>query len=229
LIIVEFYDIMEAEILTKGDVQMLKTLIPAILAGICIGLGGTVSLSVDNGVVGALLFSIGLLTSLAFGLNLFTGKVGYALDNKPSYIGTLAIIWVGNFIGTGLFALLLRFTRVYETIAAKAQGLADTKLADNPVSILLLAIGCGLCMYIAVHQYKQQESTLRCLFVIFPVMVFILCKFEHVIANMFYFSLSGTFSLKMLAYLLVMTAGNSIGGLLIPAAGKLTAIADKQK
>ena len=201
----------------------MKTFILAVLAGICIGLGGTVCLSVENSVVGALLFSIGLLTILAFGFNLFTGKVGYALDNKPSYIGTLVIIWLGNLCGTGLVALLVRFTRVYETLEAKAQGLVDTKLADSPISILLLAIGCGMCMFIAVDQYKKQESMVKALFVIFPVMVFILCKFEHVIANMFYFFLAGSFTLKTLAYLLIMTVGNSIGGLLIPAATKLSA------
>ncbi|MBQ8510536.1 MAG: formate/nitrite transporter family protein [Clostridia bacterium] len=200
---------------------MRKTLFPAILAGLCIGLGGTVCLSVDNSVVGALLFSIGLLTILAFGFNLFTGKVGYALDNPPSYIGTLAIIWLGNLIGTSLMALLLRFTRVYGTIAPKAQSMVDSKLGDTPVSILLLAIGCGMCMYIAVQAYKTQTSTLKCVFVIFPVMVFILCKFEHVIANMFYFALCGSFTLKTLGYLLIMTIGNSIGGLLIPAVSRL--------
>ena len=204
----------------------MKTLIPAILAGICIGLGGTVYLSVENSVVGALLFSIGLLTILAFGFNLFTGKVGYALDNPPSYIGTLAIIWLGNFIGTGLMALLVRLTRVGDALAAKADILSAQKLADNPISILLLAIGCGMCMYIAVHQYKKQESMLRCLFVVFPVMVFILCKFEHVIANMFYFALAGSYlsdTVTTFLYLIVMTAGNSIGGLLLPAAEKLGA------
>ena len=203
-----------------------KILIPAILAGLCIGLGGTVCLSVENGVVGALLFSIGLLTILAFGFNLFTGKVGYALDNPPSYIGTLAIIWLGNFIGTGLMGIMVRFTRVGDALAEKAANLAAQKLGDNLVSILLLAIGCGMCMYIAVHQYKKQESMLRCLFVVFPVMVFILCKFEHVIANMFYFALAGSWldePVKVFLWLLVMTAGNSIGGLLLPAAEKLTA------
>ncbi len=197
------------------------TLIPAILAGFCIGLGGTVCLSVENGVIGALLFSIGLFTILAFALNLFTGKVGYALDNKPSYIITLAVIWLGNLIGTGLMALLVRFTRIYDTVALKAQSLVDAKLADTPISILLLAIGCGMCMYIAVHQFKCQTGTLQCVFVILPVMVFILSKFEHCIANMFYFFLAGSFTLKTLGYLLIMTLGNSIGGLLIPAAQKL--------
>jgi len=201
---------------------MKKTFLLALLAGLCIGLGGTVCLSVDNGVVGAALFSIGLLTILAFGFNLFTGKVGYALDNKPSYIGTLAVIWLGNLAGTGLMAALVRFTRIYETVRAKADVLVSQKLADEPVSILLLAIGCGMCMFIAVDQYKKQDSMVKALFVVFPVMVFILCKFEHCIANMFYFFLSGSFTLKTLGYLLVMTLGNSIGGMLIPAVTKLS-------
>jgi len=200
----------------------MRTFLLALLAGLCIGLGGTVCLSVDNGVVGAALFSIGLLTILAFGFNLFTGKVGYALDNKPSYIGTLAVIWLGNLAGTGLMAALVRFTRIYETVRAKADVLVSQKLADEPVSILLLAIGCGMCMFIAVDQYKKQDSMVKALFVVFPVMVFILCKFEHCIANMFYFFLSGSFTLKTLGYLLVMTLGNSIGGMLIPAVTKLS-------
>lgn len=200
---------------------MLKTFINAILAGLCIGLGGTVCLSVENSILGAFLFSIGLLSILAFGFNLFTGKVGYALENKPSYLGTLAIIWLGNLAGTGLMALLLRFTRVYDTLYAKVSAMADTKLADTPVSILLLAVGCGLCMYIAVDSFKTQTDILRCILVVLPVMVFILCKFEHCIANMFYFWLAGSFTLKTLAYVIVMSLGNSIGALIIPAARKL--------
>ncbi len=209
----------------KSVSSFISTLILAVMAGICIGIGGVVYLSVENSVVGALLFSIGLLTILAFGFNLFTGKVGYALENPPAYIGTLAIIWFGNFIGTGLMALLVRFTRVYETLAPKAETIVASKLTDTPVSILLLAIGCGLCMYIAVEQYKKQEGMLRCLFVIFPVIVFILSKLEHVIANMFYFALAGSYvdvPVNTFLYLLVMTVGNSIGGLLIPAVKKLT-------
>ncbi len=200
---------------------MKKTILLAILAGICIGLGGTVYLSVENKVVGAALFSIGLLTILAFGFNLFTGKVGYALENNWTYIGTLAEIWLGNLIGTGLVALLVRFTRVYDTLAPKVKSIVEAKLSDNPISILLLAIGCGMCMFIAVDQYKKQHSMVKALFVIFPVMVFILCSFEHCIANMFYFALAGSFTLKTLVYLIVMTVGNSIGGLLIPAFTKL--------
>ena len=198
---------------------MKKTLVLAILAGLCIGLGGTVYLSVDNPVVGAALFSIGLLTILAFGFNLFTGKVGYALENKSSYIGTLMLIWFGNLIGTGLLALCLWYTRIYESkLQEKVDAIVKVKLDDNPSSILLLAIGCGLCMFIAVDQYKKRSSMVRALFVIFPVMTFILCSFEHCVANMFYFILAQSFTFKTFVYLLIMTVGNSIGGLLIPTA-----------
>ena len=195
---------------------MKKNLLLSVLAGICIGIGGTVFLSVENKIVGAALFSIGLLTILAFGFNLFTGKVGYALDNSYCYIGTLALIWLGNLIGTCAFALLVSCTRVYETLGPKVQDIVAVKLSDNLFSIFILAIGCGMCMFIAVDQYKKCTSTVKALFVIFPVMVFILCSFEHCIANMFYFALAKSFTVKTLLYLLVMTLGNSVGGLLIP-------------
>ena len=195
---------------------MKKNLLLSILAGICIGLGGTVFLSVENKVVGAALFSIGLLTILAFEFNLFTGKVGYAVYNSSRYIGTLVLIWIGNFIGTSIFAFLIGCTRVYETLGPKVKDIAAVKLADDPLSIFLLAVGCGICMFIAVDQYKKRTSTVKALFVIFPVMVFILCSFEHCIANMFYFVLAKSFTAKTFAYLVIMTLGNSLGGILIP-------------
>ncbi len=200
---------------------MKKTLTLAILAGICIGLGGTVYLSVDNPVVGAALFSVGLLAILGYGFNLFTGKVGYLLDNKPSYIGTLMLIWLGNLIGTSIVAIFLSFTRVYEKLYAKVESIVETNLSDNIISILLLGIGCGICMFIAVDQYKKRSSMVRALLVIFPVMTFILCSFEHCIANMFYFVLAGSFTVKTLIYLLVVTIGNTIGGLIIPVGKKI--------
>jgi len=53
--------------------KTLKTFVGAVLAGISIGLGGLVFLAVDNKVIGAALFTVGLFTVCTFGLNLFTG------------------------------------------------------------------------------------------------------------------------------------------------------------
>ena len=48
------------------------------------------------------------------------------------------------------------------------------------------------------------------------IMVFILCGFEHCVANMFYFSMAGAWSGKAVLYLIVMTVGNGVGGVIFP-------------
>ncbi|MBE6996248.1 MAG: formate/nitrite transporter family protein, partial [Ruminococcaceae bacterium] len=51
--------------------------------------------------------------------------------------------------------------------------------------------------------------------------VFILCGFEHCVANMFYFSVANVWSAKTVLYLLVMSVGNAVGGVLIPLCRQL--------
>ena len=87
----------------------LATFVYAILAGVCIGLGGTVFLRLKDAftggnVVGALLFAIGLFAICTRGYNMFTGKACYLFDNKPGYVVTLLVIWLGNLVGTGFLA-----------------------------------------------------------------------------------------------------------------------------
>jgi formate/nitrite transporter FocA (FNT family) len=55
------------------------------------------------------MFSLGLLTVLIFKLELFTGKAGLLAANEMK-IGKLSEIWIGNFIGTAIVAILLTFT-----------------------------------------------------------------------------------------------------------------------
>lgn len=52
---------------------MKKIFLSAILAGMVIGFGGTVFLSVENTVIGSLFFTIGLFVVCTRGLHLFTG------------------------------------------------------------------------------------------------------------------------------------------------------------
>lgn len=198
---------------------VIKNLILSIYSGLCIGLGGTVYLSCDNKILGSFLFGLGLFTILNFGFNLFTGKVGYFVNNKPSYWGFLGIVWLGNFIGTFLFAKMIAATRYGATLQVKANALCLVKDGDSIVSLLVLGIFCGMLMFIAADGYKNIENQVGKVVVVFlPVMVFILSGFEHCIADMFYFSLAGDFSALMLKSLIVITVGNSIGGGLIPLA-----------
>lgn len=198
--------------------ERMRQLVSAIIAGMMIAMGGTVYLAQENPVIGSFLFSIGLFTVLVFQLQLYTGKIGYLVFQKPVYLVELAITWVGNLMGTSLVAFMVQNTRNYKGIAERVAGMAATKLGDGLLSIFCLAVFCGILMFIAVDVYRNVEgATLKFAGAFLPVMVFILSGFEHVIANMFYFALADAWSGQAVVALAVMTLGNSLGGMLIPA------------
>lgn len=200
----------------------IEILIKSILAGIMIGIGGTIYLSLDDKIVGSILFAIGLFIIVVYSFNLYTGKIGYLINNfNKKYIRELIITLIGNFIGTLFVGFILKYTRIYTMISEKAKTLADIKLNDTLISILILSFFCGILMYLAVNTYKEVKDIGKYLAVFLGVIVFILCGFEHCIANMYYFSVSSTWSLNTLLYLLVMILGNSLGGILIPLCNKV--------
>ena len=171
--------------------------------------------------VGAILFAIGLFTIFHFGFDLYTGKVGYALENKPLYIIDLLVIILGNFIG----CLLVGFMMPSETAVAFVNSRMNFVSSDsmNYFRVLFKGILCGLLMFIAADYYKKTKGFLAA-FVAVPV--FILSGFEHSIADMFYFASaffqnSDCFNLGEGAlFILVVIIGNAIGGLLIPLCQK---------
>ncbi len=201
--------------------RFIDTFLRAVMTGFSIGIGGVVSLCCDNRYLGAFLFGTGLFIILSFGFNLYTGKVGYAVENKPSYILDLGVIWLGNLAGTAAMGGMILCTRLAEAIAPKAEEMCAVKLADSPVSIFILSIFCGMLMFIAADGYKVIDSSVcKTLAIFLPVMVFILSGYEHCIANMFYYTIAGAWSVKSVGYLLIMTLGNAVGGIFIPLVKK---------
>lgn len=201
--------------------QRIASFLYSILAGVSISIGGIVFLSLDNKVTGAIFFSLGLFTVCTFGFNLFTGKVGYIFENKPSYLLFLLQVWVGNLLGSLITGNLIRLTRI-SSISEKAKVLCDTKLNDSLLSIFILAVFCNILMFVAVDGFKTNQHEIgKYIGIFMGVIVFILCGFEHCVANMFYFSVTNVWSGKTILYLLVMTLGNACGGVLIPLARQL--------
>lgn len=196
-----------------------RIFLKAAAAGITIGIGGAVYLTLENKVIGAVLFGVGLYTIVLNGLFLYTGKVGYLISakDKKAYILQLIFTWLGNLAGTALAAAAISATRI-RNLGRTAEVICKTKLADTPHSILILAVFCGILMYVAVDGFREKGNPL---ILFFCVTVFILCGFEHCIANMFYFSLAGAWSLRAVIYLLLMTLGNSVGGILLPLVKKV--------
>lgn len=198
--------------------KKLNTLISGIIGGGAISLGGMVFLSSDNKIIGALFFTIGLFTICTFNFNLFTGKICYIWENKISYFIDTLIIWVGNLTGCFLTSNLFMMTRIGESASFMAADLLEIKLSDQYLSVFILAIFCNICIYIAVDGFKNNKHEIgKYLSIFLGVMVFILCGFEHCVANMFYISMAGLWSGTSLVFILVNTLGNALGGWIIPA------------
>ncbi|MDD6155082.1 MAG: formate/nitrite transporter family protein [Eubacteriales bacterium] len=189
----------------------LKIFISAIAAGCSISFGGMVFLSLDNKIAGAFFFTVGLFIICTFGFHLFTGKVAYVLHNDKQYAISLPVIWIGNLIGAFLTAHIFLATRI-AGITEKAQAMCQIKADDSLLSLFILGIECNIFVYLAVEGYNKNPHEIgKYLSLVFGIMVFILCGFEHCVADMFYISVAGMWSLNMFVRVLVITAGNIVG------------------
>jgi formate/nitrite transporter FocA (FNT family) len=192
----------------------LRSLYSAIIAGFMIGLGCIIFLSIENKILGSLFFAVGLLTILLLKLDLFTGKAPYICQNDLSYCGYVGIVWLGNFIGTGLAAGIIKYTRLSESLFTKCFALVDLKTADSLTSLFILGILCGILMYVAVdtfNKHGQSKNFSSTILTLLCVCVFIISGYEHSVADMFYFMLVLPIEHWWLQ-LIVITAGNLIGG-----------------
>ena len=177
------------------------------LAGALIGIGGMAFLSVESRVLGAALFSLGLLAVIILECNLYTGKVGYI--SKKSEIGTLAIMCLHNFIGAAVAGaaayILMRDSQA-------AASLAEKKLNLPLIDVCIKSILCGVMIYLAVELYKRSKQILL---VVMPIMIFILCGFEHCVADVFYFAAAGIINLRAALFIVICILGNAIGSLAV--------------
>jgi len=199
----------------------MKTFIKAIMGGVAISSGGTIYLTLENHIVGALLFSIGLFTIYTFGLNLYTGKVCYIVNEELSFFKTILAVYFGNMVGTVGTGYLFRQTKLAKLIDHTVE-IVDLKLSDTLFSTFIMAIMCGIMMSIAVIGFQTiKDGVEKNIALIFPIMVFILSGYEHSIADMFYFSMADAWSAKAVLYIAVISLGNLVGGCLIPLSAKI--------
>ena len=194
--------------------RSLKVFIKAVAAGLCISIGAASYLSCDNKIVGSLLFTTGLFTICFFGLNLYTGKIGYALD-MPHPIDCLTT-WAGNVVGCICGGALLRYA--IPSLAEVGRSVTEAKLSLPIMRAVVLGIFCGILMYIAVHNFNQNPHMIgKCIGILVCIPAFIICGFEHSIANVVYFTLgirSAAELLNMLVFTLAVSVANAIGAIL---------------
>ncbi len=221
------------------------TLLQSILAGMFIGFGGTAAIRVADkfhisdglgSIMSAFVFTIGFVLIITLGVQLFTSNnlmVLNVLDKKERVKKVLmnwGIVWGGNLIGTFFIGLLLVLANAYNTTELEyISHIVEKKVHLDFLSAILLGIGCNMIIVLTVMLVNATNDYLGKVFVaIFGVMVFLLCGFEHVVANMYYFSLGGLLNYASVTEilfnnLLPVTIGNILGGgILIPVMFHLT-------
>lgn len=186
----------------KTQKQIFMIFLKAVYAGFAIGIGGIVYLSVENKIIASLLFSFGLLTIVVQGYNLYTGKIGFV--KQIGELPEMLLIILGNYFGA-LFAAGMANAA---SLNIDSRKLAALKLSKTPLQIFLLSVFCGVMMYLAIDNYNKSKHFL---FVIAPIMIFILSGYEHSVADMFYFDLAQSFHLKTFGYIGLMLLGNGVG------------------
>ncbi len=235
----------------KANDGALKTFISAMFAGAFIALGAIgnqlVSSTVESASVarflGACVFPIGLMMVTFVGVHLFTGNsliFTSVLDGKTS-VGRMfrnwGIVYAGNFAGGILVALILTACGTFDfgsgALAATVVSAAKSKCSLGFGEAFLRAIMCNVLVCIAVWAtYAAKSMTGKLMGLFFPTMLFVLCGFEHCVANM-YFIPAGLFAAgkygidagaanwgaMFVNNLIPVTLGNMVGGTLIIALG----------
>lgn len=191
------------------------------LAGIMLCIGCAVNLSSENPILGAFLFSLGLFAIIKLNFGLYTGKAGYMAVNPPSYIGEVALALAGNICGAAIGGAMLGLTRFSNGFADSAAVILSVKFADSYLSTFFLSMFCGILMFTAVEGNKRAmaagDGTGALFAVSVPVMVFIICGFNHCIADICYFFISGCVDIAAaVPYFIFVILGNAAGCMLIP-------------
>ena len=169
----------------------------AVIAGLLIGLGVIINTQTKPPILGALLFSFGLLTIIHLKLPLYTGKIGYLKDK-------LVLILCFNLIGIGITvaAYYIANPQFHELIGAAA----SVKFEKTYAQMLFGGIFCGMLIHFAVKCKVPYLTSMA-------VIIFILIGAEHCIADFPY--LLTTLSLSHIGKFLMVILGNSIGAILI--------------
>lgn len=178
----------------------------SVAASLMISLGVAVLLSV-GAPLGAFLFALGLLGVCVLKCSLFTGQCGFLFRDKIPFVN-LMIVLATNLISGWIFGRLLAIGN------PNLQPVALEKITTWNISIpyFIQSIFCGIIMYLAVRIYRNGNI----FGIFFGVPLFILCGFQHCIANVIVLGVAFTFHPALIICILGNFAGSLLIDFLIP-------------
>ena len=225
---------------TKANLPWWKMVLLGIFAGMFIasaGVGATFGNVYGGKIAGACIFTAGLAMVVVAGSELFTGNslMVMALFNHKIKLHQLLknwlLVFLGNFIGALFVAAVAVISGAFDQIPDTVVATANAKVNLGFFEALLKGIMCNFLVCIAVWMATAASTVTGKIAAVFlPIMLFVLCGFEHSIANMFYIpagmmtgAINGipapTITEFLLNNLLPVILGNIIGGAIIVAGG----------
>ncbi len=231
----------------KSKLPFGKMLALSIFAGMFIAMGGFGSTVVSHGVqtagisrlLGALTFPIGLMMVLIGGAELFTGNnlmlipILQRRANVGRVIFNWIVVYIGNFIGSMFIAWAVTSFCITGDHALYNGALVDTVIstAESKCTLgfmdaFIKGILCNfmVCMAVWVSMAASDiAGKIAALYL--PVALFVLCGFEHCVANMYFLPAGFLTMLKtgqavdlqmiidaLVKNMVPVTLGNLVGG-----------------
>ena len=215
-----------------------------IFAGMFIGFAGIASTTAAATItsasvarlVSACVFPAGMAMVLVAGSELFTGNnliIISVLQKKTGVVGMLKnwfFVFLGNFLGAGFVAVMVVYAHLPDLygglLAEKMVAAALSRVNQTFLEAFMRGILCNILVCIAVWAaFAAKRVSGKLLMSFWPVMLFVLCGFEHSIADI-YFGIAGiaaaseygvaaaglNFGTFLLKNLLPVTLGNIVGG-----------------
>lgn len=227
----------------KSELPFLKLSILGIMAGFFIALGYLAYIRITgtlpsewgsfSNFLGACLFPFGLIGLTFVGGELLTGNMmvmTLGVNQKKVDLKDLAYNWlvvlVFNCIGGIIVAMLFgHITGLTEgSFLPKTLAVAQAKVDASPLIAFVSGIGCNIFVCLGVYLGVSAKTYLGKMFGLwFPVMVFVVCGFQHVVANAFIIPaaiFSGASDISWAQYITNMVfvgLGNAVGGSLFLA------------
>ena len=212
----------------KVSMTVQKRLIMSIMAGLYIALGAQGFMKVyDNVFLRSAVFPVGLMLIVLVGGELYTGNclMTFALLQKKiklnEYVNSLLQVFIGNLIGSLIAVAILYIGGFYNNpvISENIVKVGNAKMSLTFVQALSKGILCNILVSLGVwFATTAKDTTGKILGCWFPVMLFVLCGYEHVVANMFFlpmaaiFDHSITISNIIIKNFIPVAIGNFIGG-----------------
>lgn len=227
-------------IVDLGKVKIAKStmilLLQGIMAGAFIAIGSIAYIyiktnTVDPGIgafLAAAVFPIGIIAILLMGYELITSNTmaitgAYNKTYKTrKVIKMLCIVWIANLIGAILIALLAFGGNIFtQEMISTVNKIAQTKSSLTITEMFLRGILCNVLVCTGVLMASSAKDVISKIVAIWiPIVTFILCSAEHIVANMFFLPMAyltgADISLLDIANsFLVVSAGNYVGGAII--------------